>query len=209
MAAHRLLAATLAVVSTAALAFALPPQSANRPGQPLPAQQPFPEISARGNSRIFYWGGATSGGQVRVEFGTPDWQDAYDQQIDKQLGVRWRLGKNFWTQLDTNMDLKAGDVDIAAGLYSLVLERRKDDKQFVLWLLDPVEIRDARLDAFHAPKTEGGIAVPLEHRTAALRSDKLQLRLDLDKTRKEGANLVIHFGPHELVAKLTMQPTRG
>lgn len=173
------------------------------------AQVPYPETSARMSSRIFYWGGSSSGGNVAVNFSQPVWKEEYDKQVDSMLGVRWRLGMNFWTQLDTNIDLAAGEVDIPAGYYYLALERRKEDKSFVLWLLDPVEVRDAKLDAFQVNEFKGGVAVPMEHKKLEAKAEKLQLRLDLDNQRKDGGNLVIHFGNHELKASLTMHPRRG
>jgi len=185
------------------LAAALPKASQSAP------QQAFPETSPRGSSRIFYWGGNRSGGQVIVDYGQPAWKEEYDQSVDAQLGVRWRLGNNFWTRLDTNMDVTAGEVDIPAGLYYLVLERRKEDRNFVLWLLDPVEIRDARLDAFQAPQTKGGIALPLEYKAVELKAEKLQIALAPDAQRKDGATLTVHFGKHRLATKLTLHPTRG
>ena len=195
----------LAAFTAAALAFALQQQ----PKKPAPQpQRAFPETSSRGSSRICYWGGDHSGGQVTVDYGQPPWKEDYDKKADELLGVRWRLGQNFWTNLDTNMEMSAGDVDVAPGHYYLVLERKKDDKSFVLWLLDPVEIRDARLDAFEAQKTVGGIALPMEHKADAPRADKLQITLAPDAARKDGANLLVNFGTHQLTAKLTLHPTR-
>ena len=172
------------------------------------AQQPFPELSPRSSSRIFYWGGNSSGGEVLVDYAQPVWKEEYDKQVDAMLGVRWRLGSNFWTRLDTNMDLAAGETDIPTGDYYLVLERKKEDKSFVLWLLDPVEVRDAKLDAFQAPQTTGGIAVPMDYKRVDVKAEKLMIRLDLDAKRKDGANFVVHFGNHELTAKLQMHPKR-
>lgn len=175
---------------------------------PNAAQRAFPETSTRGNARIFYWGGDRSAGQLTIDYGQPAWKDAYDAQIETQRGVRWRLGQNFWTNLDSNIDLRFGDVEVLAGHYYLVLERTVDGA-FLLWLLDPVEIRDAHLDAFHAARTTGGIALPIAHREVATKSGALTMRLDVDAQRKDGAKLVIQFGRHELSADLTLVPDRG
>jgi hypothetical protein len=102
----------------------------------------------------------------------------------------------------------AGDVAIPAGDYYLVLERKKEDQSFVLWLLDPVEVRDARLDAFQAAKTTGGIAVPMEHKAGGTKADKLLITLATDAQRTDGANLIVNFGTHQLTAKLTLHPVR-
>jgi hypothetical protein len=196
----RLLAASL-LLAPALLAL---PQ-----GAPKGAMRPVAESSARASSRILYFGGNSIGGEVIVDYAQPDWKDDYDAQIDSMLGVRWRLGKNFWTRLDSNMDLNSNGVEIPAGGYYLVLERRKEDQAFVLYALDPVEVRDAKLDAFSAKDTKGGIAIPMEHKAIETKADKLQIRLDVDASRKNGGNLVITFGKHQLTAKLTMSPAGG
>ena len=189
-------------------AFPLAPQQ-NVPKQ---AQLPYPETSERGNARIFYWGGDHSGGEMMIDYGRPAWKPEYAAQLDQMLGVRWRLGQNFWTHLDTNMDLAGvgldgeGDIDVPAGLYYVALERKKEDKNFVLWLLDPTEIREQKLDAFQAPQTKGGIALPMTYTEVAKSADRLELRLDVDPKRKDVATLVVHFGTHQLTAALTMHP---
>ena len=70
-------------------------------------------------------------------------------------------------------------------------------------------MRDAKLDAFQVNETKGGTAIPLEYKKVDAKSEKLALRLAVDAQRKDGANLVIHFGNHELTARLAMHPQRG
>ncbi len=176
-------------------------------GVPRAAQRAFPETSARGGTRIFYWGGNHSGGQAQIHFGQPQWNDAYDAKLDTLSGKRWRLGQNFWTTLDTNLDLAFGEVEVLAGCWYLALERNPDGG-YVLWVLDPVEVRDAHLDAYQVDQTKGGLAIAMEHKDVAVKADKLQIRLDVDGTRKDGAKLLIHYGKHELSAPLTMTPKR-
>ena len=209
---HRARAAWLALAAglleAPAASSSAPAMNAAPQVVPAAPQRAFPETSTRGNARIFYWGGDRSAGQLTIDYGQPVWKDAYDTQIDAQRGVRWRLGQNFWTNLDSNIDFKAGDVEVLAGYYYLVLERTQEDA-FLLWLLDPVEIRDAHLDSFHAARTTGGLALPLAHREVATKSGALTMRLDVDAPRKDGAKLVIQFGRHELSADLTLVPERG
>jgi len=171
-------------------------------------QRPFAELSTRGSARIFYWGGDHSGGEVAIHYGQPPWKPEHEQAIEKLAGVRWRLGKDFWTTLDTNIDLKFGETEVLAGCWYLALEKRASDGAFVLWVLDPVEARDAHLDAFEVQKTKGGTAIVMSHKTVTAAAEKLSIRLDVDAQRKDGANLVIQFGPHELTAPLTMAPVR-
>ncbi|MSP15196.1 MAG: hypothetical protein EXR73_01060 [Myxococcales bacterium] len=174
---------------------------------PKVTQRPFAELSTRGSTRIFYWGGNSSGGQLEIHYGQPPWKAEYDAAIPTLSGQRWRLGQNFWTTLDTNIDLELADVEILAGCYYLALERNADGS-FVLWVLDPVEIRDAHLDAFLVKQTTGGIAIPLAYKSSPVLADKLQIRLDVEPNVKDRGKFVLHFGSHELSASLTMAPAR-
>lgn len=176
-------------------------------GAPKSPQQAFPELSQRGSARIFYWGGDHSGGQVEIHYGQPAWNRDYDAKLAALSGRRWRLGQNFWTTLDTNLDLDFSGVGVEPGCWYLALERETDGN-YRLWVLDPVEIRDDHLDAFQVEQTKGGIAIPMNHRDVPLLAEKLQIRLDVDANRKHGATLVIHYGKHELQAPLTMAPAR-
>jgi hypothetical protein len=194
------------------VALVRPPQAAPHTPQAAPKIPPAnapqiasPETSQRGNTRIFYWGGDHSAGQLAVDYGKPVWKDSYDAAVDQQLGKRWRLGQNFWTSLDTNMELTAGKAELAPGQYYLVLER-KGDGQFVLIVLDPVEMRDRHLDAFQAPQTTGGTEIPLDYRKVDVPADHLAIRLELDGKIERGARLVIQFGKHELTGHLLMKP---
>ncbi len=123
---------------------------------PKAPQRAFPELSSRGSTRIFYWGGNHSAGQVEIHYGQPPWKAEYEAKIPTLSGQRWRLGQNFWTTLDSNIDLQIGGVELLAGCWYLALERNSDGS-FVLWALDPVEIRDAHLDAFEVAQTSGGL----------------------------------------------------
>jgi quercetin dioxygenase-like cupin family protein len=181
---------------------------------PPTRQEPFPETSPRGSTRIFYWHGPGSAGQVEIDHGLPNWNPAYESFLaGKAVGAgppvkRWRFGQNFWTRLDSNIDLEIGGVALRAGDYYLVLEH---DPQHGLRLvaLDPEEIRGKRLDAFQAPRTQGGIVMPLRHESDLPVADRLAIRLALDAARSDEAELEIRFGPHRLTAPVTMHPARS
>ena len=179
-----------------------PPQQKARPDAP---QIAYPESSARGSTRILYWNGDHSGGEVAIEYGKPVWKDDYDAVVAKAEPARWRLGQNFWTNLDTSIDLKFGATEIAPGQWYLVLAR-KADGTYALDFLDPVEVRDHHVDAFTVALAKGGTEVPLSYRKVDVRADHLLIRIDLDGSVKNGAKLVIQFGKHELTAPFTMAP---
>lgn len=51
-------------------------------------QTPYAENSARGASRIFYWYGPDSAGQVALDYGRPRWAASYEQFLNKPSGQR-------------------------------------------------------------------------------------------------------------------------
>lgn len=174
---------------------------------PAPTEQtPFPETSARGHTRIFYWFGPDSAGQVAIDHGQPAWNDRFEAYLQRANAPRWRLGENFWTTLDTNMELVLGGVDVPIGAYYVVLQ--PSERGLELALLDPQTVRTQRLDAYEANKTTGGILVPLQRRPAAVPTARLQIELTVDRQQRDQGTLAIRFGPHELTAPLAMKPRR-
>ncbi|MGE3171173.1 MAG: cupin domain-containing protein [Planctomycetota bacterium] len=174
---------------------------------PKPTEQtPYAETSPRASTRIFYWYGPDSAGQVAIDHGQPRWNRAYAKFLDQPSGRRWRLGENFWTTLDTNMDLVLGDTEVQKGMYYCALQHTQRGLELVL--LDPAAVRDQRLDAYEAPKTTGGLLVPLQRRNSALPTTRLQAELSVDRSARDRGALVFRFGPHELFVPLQMRPHR-
>jgi quercetin dioxygenase-like cupin family protein len=178
-------------------------------GLPAPTEQtPYAETSQRGNTRIFYWYGPDSAGQVAIDFGQPRWQPAFADFMKQPSARRWRLGQNFWTTLDTNMPFVLGGADVPVGSYYLVLQNAPE-QGMQLVLLDPRAVREQRLDAYEAAKTTGGIAVPLTAAKSGHPSPTLDVELTLDAGQRDRGLLSIRFGPHVLTAPLSMRPHRG
>lgn len=184
---------------------ARPDRGGMREGPVPTAQTPYPETSARGCTRIFYWFGPDSAGQVAIDHGQPRWQDAFDKFLRQPSGVRWRLGENFWTTLDTNIALCIGGVEVPVGQDDCVLQNQKQGG-LQLVLLDPQLVRQRRLDAYEAAKTEGGIVVPLTLQQAAVPATRLSFELTVDRAQKDHGALAIRFGPHELHAEVVLHP---
>jgi len=156
-------------------------------------------------TRIAYFGANGSPGQFNIQYGQPAWKDEYNAQMEELKGKRTRFGNNFWTTLDTNVDLTIGGIKVAAGYYYLALgQNKKGDWQLVLF--DPAVLRPYHPDAFatamiKAPATE----VPLDY--AKVEGGKPAEKLDIELTAKKGkeigyANLAIAWGPHRLAAAI-------
>jgi len=186
-----------------------------RTGAQAPAKQnSFHEVSQRGNTRIFYWGpkGAEpsggSIGQLVIDYGRPPWKATYDQAVAKKRDYRWRFGQNFWTNLDTNIDLEIADVAVARGRYYLALEHTSDD-EWILWAIEPEEAYEKHLDAFHAHFTTGGLRIPLEYEKGEASVDPLSVMLRRRPTERDRATLEIRYGAHFLSADVVMKPAEG
>jgi len=173
---------------------------------PKPTKQtPYAENSARGATRIFYWFGPDSAGQVAIHYGRPRWQAQYGQFLGKPSNKRWRLGENFWTTLDTNMELTVGGVKVPTGQYHMVLQN-VPKRGLELVLLDPALVRKQRLDAYEASKTSGGLRIPLSMQVAKVRAGRLAMELTVDRKQRDRGELAITFGSHLLRAEVQMHP---
>ncbi len=157
----------------------------------------------RRNSRIAWFGRAGSPGQVALDYSPVPWKDTFDKELasGKHKGEKWRLGADFWTRLDTSLDLQFGGVAVPAGYYYLTLEQRADDV-FVLALHDAAAVRKLKLDAFVANQLKGGIEVTLAHSTDAKIVDKLELILKLNDGSKTDGVFLLGFGGHRLSAPI-------
>jgi hypothetical protein len=168
-------------------------------------QRPYPETSQRGNARIVYWGEDRSAGQLSIDYGQPTWSDATAAALAAHRGKRWRLGQNFWTSLDTNIALEIGGERLAPGSYYLVLDLETDGG-FSLIALDPRQVRERRLDASQADRTEGGIEIPLVADVVDRDASRLTIVLNPDERHPYRAQLAIQWGPHRLRAPIMMLP---
>jgi len=165
----------------------------------------YSNTSDRQSARVSFWAGQSSPGQVVIDYGRPVWKDEYDEALDspKLEKRRWRLGKNFWTTLDTNVDLDFAGTKVPAGYYYLTLEH-KGDHEFVLAFLDPAEVRKAKLDAYFAHKSKGGIEIPMSHSDYDQAAEQLEIGIKVSKSAPTKGKMYVHFGPHLLTAVVAM-----
>ena len=166
--------------------------------------QRFGSESLRVSTRIAYVGKNSSAGQLAIEYGQPEWKEEYETQFDALTrGKRWRFGNNFWTTLDTHLDLAIAGTKVPTGYYYLVLERSQSD-DWSLVLLDPKEIQAKKLDAFQAELTTGGIVAPLNWERTEETSEKLTIKLAPTGDELEKGTLTIWWGKHKLTADINV-----
>lgn len=173
--------------------------------------QSFPPTNdARKSTRLFLYtsnGGFKPLGQVFVGYGPIDWKPQYDQAIESGRfdGQHWRLGKDFWTTIDTNVPIEIGGAEVEPGSYYLSLMRNADGT-YKLGIHDPVEVRKGRFDAFQVQA--GNIAAKaygkMTHESIEEAASELTLsiRYDSDPTN---ASFRIEFGPHRVSCPLRVK----
>src|SRR5262245_17422083 len=110
-------------------------------------QQAYISTTSRGSTRLAYFGQKSTAGQLVIDYGQPVWKEEYQKALDskKFVNQRWRLGQDFWTNLDCNIDFKLNNATIKAGYYYLTLELKKDGS-YVLGFHDPVAVRKSKVD---------------------------------------------------------------
>lgn len=164
----------------------------------------FAQTTERRSVRVLWFDKKGSPGEIALDFGPVPWNDEYEQALaaGKFKDKKWRLGGDFWTSLDTSVDLKFGGVTVPAGYWYLTLEQR--DSGYVLAAHDAAAVRKQKVDAVFANVLKGGIEIPLAH-AAADRAATLDIGLRPEGGSKTDGMLRIRFGPHELSAPVSMQ----
>ena len=170
---------------------------------PSTRAQPSTPAPPRACARLAYFGFGAPG-QLAVDYGPVPWKQPYAKALadGKYDGQRWRLGRDFWTTLDTSMRLRVGETVLEAGQYYLVLDKRPDGHALIV--LDPATIRSQQVDASSAGQTTGGVAIPLEHELRAGETGDLSFSFEMGEVDTGKGDLVIRFGPHELRAPLSV-----
>lgn len=171
------------------------------PKSSKPKYQLYAYPTKRTGFRVAYFSNNGSPGQVAIDHGVLAWKDEFDAGIasGKFDGQRWRLGKDFWTRLDTSFDLVVGGTSVPAGSYYLTLERTKEGA-YNLAFNDPAKIRAMKLDPFMAQRSSGGIEVGLTYAALENKASTLSITMPMDKADQFAGKLAIQFGGHEVSA---------
>jgi hypothetical protein len=168
---------------------------------------PYVQNEPRAMSRVVFFGGGGLAGEYSIQYGKPAWKPEYDQNFEKMTrGQRMRLGKDWWTSLETFGPLTFGEkTELAEGSWFLALECSAKG-EWSLVALDPAPLRKSRMDAFATAKTTGGTMIPMQYETVAENEPDLRIQFVADAAKPREQTLEIRFGKHRLstrvVAKL-------
>lgn len=158
-----------------------------------------PDPDRRGSSVFLFSDAMTVG--AAISYSGPVWKDDYNQMLDKLRDKNLRLGKNWWTSLDTSIAMEIGGKRLEAGAYFLGLHCDKDGN-FHLMVFGASEAMKQGLMPFAADDWKGGVMIPL-----ALHKDSLKepaktmvLAIEVDKQNPSNGTFSMHWGPHGLDA---------
>jgi hypothetical protein len=180
------------------------------------AQQPKPTIVAEGggvndygSTRVLYWNtkSDSSAGQFAINYGRPGWKKDYEDpaKFDPMTkGKVWRMGKNFWTSLDTCLPLKIAGKSVAPGYYYLGLQRSPDGAAWSLAFIDPAKVRSAHGDAFEIQKAKVEFTAPMTAAKAEgeTEAQKLTVTFSYGKKNPRKVTLKVAWGNLALTAPI-------
>ncbi|HEX6813651.1 MAG TPA: tetratricopeptide repeat protein [Planctomycetota bacterium] len=166
--------------------------------------RPYVQSVERKSARIA-WFTKKGAPQVAIDYSPVPWQADYDAKLaaGEFKGKKWRFGGDFWTRLDSSVDVQLGGVAVPAGYYYMTLEQR-DDGAYVLALHDAAAVKKQRMDAFMAGRLQGGIEVTLQHDSADV-AQALDVALEMAEASRTDGALVIRFGGHKLTAPFAVK----
>jgi len=176
-----------------------------------PALQAFGGVSAeRSSARVFYWNSQknSSPGQFVVNYSAPAWSKEMDDPaaFDKATkGKIWRLGKDFWTTLDTNIPLTIAGKEVAPGSYYLGLERSSDGATWSLVFIDPAKARKNHADAFDMTLTPVEFKVPTTVQKGTAKNEKLVIDLSYAKETPKSVTMKISWGTMQVSVPIEAQ----
>lgn len=170
--------------------------------RPPVAPRPFLQHMEREGSRVLFFTNRGIAGQFHVDYGRPVWREEYLQQIDSiPAGQRLRLGKDFWTTLETNVPLTIGGVRLEPDQYYLASERTADG--FAIVAYEAAPLRRRRVASFQPP-AEGGHVIPL----TLSQDEDLEEELSIEfvvENRTGKITLELAWGPLRLTAPVEVE----
>ncbi len=148
-----------------------------------------------------------TGERMAVAYSTVPWKPELAEPGALQAAAeetRWRIGKNFWTTIETDRALRAGAHWAPAGRYYASVDYTAD-AGWQLCLHDPATVRNRSLDAYWAADAPVDHRVPLRLESGAPLVEQLSLALRRVNVHPRAAALEIAWGPHRLVADLRFE----
>ncbi|MEQ1634343.1 MAG: hypothetical protein ABL997_18320 [Planctomycetota bacterium] len=167
-----------------------------------------PDAERKGSTVIVYSDSFQTLAAVSISYSQPTWQDGYANQLESLKGTNYtRLGKGWWTSLDTVGLIEIGGTKLEAGSYYLGLRVDNDDK----WSLLVFDSRQAMKDALQPGTTalytgekKPIVSMPLTFTRDASKDvvAKMEIEITADQKAPSNGRFSIRWGKHELSAKV-------
>lgn len=136
-------------------------------------------------------------GAICIQYGQPKWKAEYEEMADQAKGKSLRLGKDFWTTMNTTTGFTMGGVKVAAGAYYLGL--KCDDKgAFSLLVIDAKKSDKNGWAPFNAEQWEADYTVPLTKSTS--KETVEALTISVSGSTPDALELKVAWGTHSLTA---------
>ncbi len=172
---------------------------------PLTAQQVFNNTGAdRKASTAFVFDQSFNIlAAANVTYGQPMWKDEYTAMLDRLKGRKNRLGKDWWTTLETAGDIEIGGTKIPAGSYMLGLECDKDGN-FHLLAMDAKMVTKKKWAPWSGDAWTGEIKckLKLEKDSLEKKHEKMHIVLTANEGNPKSGSFAIQWGPHQLTANV-------
>ena len=114
-----------------------------------------------------------------------------------------RLGKNFWTTLDNNLDMTIGVTKIPAGQWYLGLSC-SEKGEWALMVMNAQVVRERRMDAVQTLTITSKINAPLTYAKTDKKVEKLTIELQKSDAQDGAGMLMIAWGNHKLTAPIKL-----
>lgn len=142
---------------------------------------------------------------VTISYTPPVWRDSYDGMLGQLAGNYTRLGKGWWTTLDTIGAIELGGKTLEAGSYYLGLAVDRDGA-FSLLVFDSKQTMKKGLLPGSTPLYRGDakadLAVPMTFQKGALAQTVAVMEIEVraDEKNPSTGQLSIRWGKHQLTA---------
>ncbi|MEZ5966603.1 MAG: DUF2911 domain-containing protein [Planctomycetota bacterium] len=145
-------------------------------------------------------------GSVCIQYGSPTWKSEYDGMVEQAKGKSFRLGKNFWTTLNTSSSLSISGTNIPAGAY--YLGAHCDEKgEFHLLVIDAKTADSKAWTPFNSAEWKPTYTCALKHGTS--KTSVSNLSIGIEGEDPAALQLQVTWGTHTFSAPLEMKTGTG
>lgn len=164
----------------------------------------FPRMS----TRVLYFGENAPLGQISIQYGQPVWKPEYENLLTESRDTSQRLGSDFWTCLDTDMDLTIGGAPVPKGQWYLGLRIDTEGRPHLM-VMEAAAVRAQKADASQTQMFLAKINAPLQHSRTEQQVDRLTIALSTEGKPTGEAELIVTWGKHKLTAPVVADLETG